>query len=252
MKKGLLIYVTIISISMLIILNSTTSIYAYNILGNNDKTLDILIINSYDSKNEWENYIITGFEEKLKDIKPQDLSLNIDLEYLDIRKRNDKAYLDSFNDLLNKKYQYKDIDIVFAIDDGAFEFVKSKVLNSKSVLYHKQILFTGVNNPVELTGEYKKYITGILQANTDQLFNLILYLHPNVDTINIIIDEFIYSNVMKKRVESYKSLFFRPVKINFIQSNYIEDIENKLKKLMIKIKLLFLQAHLCIKVINHM
>ena len=231
MKKGLLNYVTIISIIMIIILNSTTSIYAYNILGNNDKTLDILIINSYDSKNEWENHIITGFEEKLKEIKPKDLSLNIDLEYLDIRKRNDKAYLDSFNDLLNKKYQYKDIDIVFAIDDGAFEFVKSKVLNSQSVLYHKQILFTGVNNPVELTGEYKKYITGILQANTDQLFNLILYLHPNVDTINIIIDEFIYSNVIKKRVESSKSLFFRPVKINFIQSNYIEDIENKLKKI---------------------
>ena len=63
MKKGLLNYVTIISIIMIIILNSTTSIYAYNILGNNDKTLDILIINSYDSKNEWENHIITGFED---------------------------------------------------------------------------------------------------------------------------------------------------------------------------------------------
>ncbi len=64
MKKGLLNYVTIISIIMIIILNSTTSIYAYNILGNNDKTLDILIINSYDSKNEWENHIITGFKAK--------------------------------------------------------------------------------------------------------------------------------------------------------------------------------------------
>ena len=96
MKKGLLNYATIISITILIILNGTTSIYAYNILENNDKTLDILVINSYDSKNEWENHVLTGFEEKLKQIKPQDLDLNIDLEYLDIRKRNDKDYLNSF------------------------------------------------------------------------------------------------------------------------------------------------------------
>ena len=38
MKKGLLNYATIISITILIILNGTTSIYAYNILENNDKT----------------------------------------------------------------------------------------------------------------------------------------------------------------------------------------------------------------------
>ena len=175
MKKGLLNYATIISITILIILNGTTSIYAYNILENNDKTLDILVINSYDSKNEWENHVLTGFEEKLKQIKPQDLDLNIDLEYLDIRKRNDKDYLNSFKELLNKKYQYKDIDVIFAVDDEAFEFVKSEVLNPDSIMYHKQILFTGINGNVELTDEHKKYITGILQSNTDELFNLILY-----------------------------------------------------------------------------
>ena len=66
MKKGLLNYATIISITILIILNGTTSIYAYNILENNDKILDILVINSYDSKNEWENRVLTGFEENHK------------------------------------------------------------------------------------------------------------------------------------------------------------------------------------------
>lgn len=228
MKKGLLNYITIIIITVLTILNSKDLVYAYNILGSNDDIIDILIINSYDSKNEWERHILNGFEKKLKDL---DLNTNLHLEYLDIRKRNDKTYLESFNDLLNKKYQYNDINIVFAIDDEAFNFVKSQVLNPESVLYHKQTLFTGVNDNVELTGEYKKYITGILQSNTEQLFNLILYINQNVDTINVIIDEFTYSNVIKKRVESSKSLFFKKVKINFIQSNYIEDIQNKLKEI---------------------
>ena len=45
MKKGLLNYATIISITILIILNGTTSIYANYILENNDKTLDIFDIN---------------------------------------------------------------------------------------------------------------------------------------------------------------------------------------------------------------
>lgn len=228
MKKGLLNYITIIIITVLTILNSKDLVYAHDILGNDDDILDILIINSYDSKNEWERHILNGFEKSMKDLN---LNTNLHLEYLDIRNRNDKTYLESFNDLLNKKYQYNDIDIVFAIDDEAFNFVKSQVLNPKSVLYHKQTLFTGVNDNVELTGEYKKYITGILQSNTEQLFNLILYIHQNVDTINVIIDEFTYSNVIKTRVESSKSLFFKNVKINFIQSNYIEDIQNKLKEI---------------------
>lgn len=231
MEKRLLSYITIISITILIVINSTTSIYAYNILGSDNKILEILIINSYDSKNQWEKSILTGFEEKLKEIKPNDIDFNIDLEYLDIRKRNDKEYLDSFSELLNTKYQYKNIDFVFTIDDGAFEFVKNQVLDSKSVLYHKQVVFTGVNESVELTGEYKKYITGILQSDTEQLFNLILYLHPNIDTINVVIDDFIYSKVTKERAEAYKNLFFRPVKINFIQSNYIEDIQKKLNEI---------------------
>ena len=68
MKKVLLNYVTSISITILIVINSTTSIYAYNILDSNDKILEILIINSYDSKNEWEKSILTGFEERLKEI----------------------------------------------------------------------------------------------------------------------------------------------------------------------------------------
>ena len=230
MKKVLLNYVTSISITILIVINSTTSIYAYNILDSNDKILEILIINSYDSNNEWEKRILTGFEERLKEIKPQNLEFDIDLEYLDIRKRNDKEYLDSFSELLNTKYQYKDIEFVFTVDDGAFEFVKNQVLDPKSVLYHKQVVFTGVNESVELTGEYKKYITGILQSDTEQLFNLILYLHPSIDTINVVIDDFIYSKVTKERAEASKNLYFRPVKINFIQSNYIEDIQNKLNE----------------------
>ena len=193
--------------------------------------------------------VITEFKNELK---PEDIKIFLySMPIKDINERHSENYaivqelkkinenpnivfneyiIASFNPIINWG-KYKDIDVIFAVDDEAFEFVKSEVLNPDSIMYHKQILFTGINGNVELTDEHKKYITGILQSNTDELFNLILYLHPNIDTINVIIDEFTYSNMVKERIESSKYLFFRSVKINFIQSNYIEDIQNKLKKI---------------------
>ena len=159
MKKRLLNYV--ISISVIILL-TTIPIYAQDGLDLKDNTLNILVINSYDSNNEWEKHILNGFEDKLKELKPKDLKINIQLEYLDIKKRSDKAYIKSFDDLINTKYQYKHIDIVLALDDEAFNFVKSQVLNPNSILYHKQVLFAGVNKIEQLTNEEKLYINGIL------------------------------------------------------------------------------------------
>ena len=228
MKKRLLNYV--ISISVIILL-TTIPIYAQDGLDLKDNTLNILVINSYDSNNEWEKHILNGFESKLKELKPENLKINIELEYLDIKKRSDKAYIKSFDDLLNTKYQYKNIDIVLALDDEAFDFVKSQVLNPSSILYHKQVLFAGVNKIEQLTNEEKRYMNGILSSNTDLLFNLILYLNSNVKTINVLIDEYDYSQSTKQRAIISQSLFFRPVKINFIQSNYIEDIQAKLRKI---------------------
>ena len=228
MKKRLLNYV--ISISLIILL-TTIPIYAQDGLDLKDNTLNILVINSYDSNNEWEKHILNGFESKLKELKPENLKINIELEYLDIKKRSDKAYIKSFDDLLNTKYQYKNIDIVLALDDEAFDFVKSQVLNPSSILYHKQVLFAGVNKIEQLTNEEKLYMNGILSSNTDLLFNLILYLNSNVKTINVLINEYDYSQSTKQRAIISQSLFFRPVKINFIQSNYIEDIQAKLRKI---------------------
>ena len=84
---------------------------------------------------------------------------------------------------------------------------------------------------MQLNNEEKLYINGILSSNTDLLFNLILYLSSNVNTINVLIDEFSYSQSTKQRAILSESLFFRPVKLNFIQSNYIEDIQDKLSKI---------------------
>ena len=231
MRKRILNYVSVISMTILIILNGTISTYAYDIIGNDDKRLDILVINSYDSKNEWERHILYGFEESLKNIKPDDLELDIDYEYLDIRKRDDEEYIKSFSDLLKSKYKDKDIDFIFAVDDEAFNFMRNQVSDKNSIFYHKQLLFTGVNKTVELTKEEEKYITGIVQSNTKQLPSLIFYLHPEVDTLNILLDNSAHSQSMKDRMETSKNLFSRPVKVNFIQSDYIEDIQSQLKKI---------------------
>ena len=73
--------------------------------------------------NIFEDYsydLIHGFEEKLKQIKPQDLDLNIDLEYLDIRKRNDKDYLNMTLSLLKDMEKNYAISLTEASNENLF------------------------------------------------------------------------------------------------------------------------------------
>lgn len=54
---------------------------------NNIQKKDILIINSYDSKNKWKNSVLKGFKNEIK--RNNRYSINLDIEYLDSKKRND-------------------------------------------------------------------------------------------------------------------------------------------------------------------
>ncbi len=235
MKKSLLKYIYIriinISIAIILILNSSFKTYAYDIL-NNNKTLNIVIISSHNYQDEQEKQLLSGLYNTLEKLKPKDLDLNMEYESLDKNKITNNEYIDSFNKLLNTKYNDKEIDEVFTVGDDAFNFAKQQVLNFESILYHKKVISIGLNRNVDLTEEEEKYMIRILSANKEPLWiNIILYLQDNIDTVNIILDGSEYSNDIKHRIELSKNLFYRDVKINFIQSNYIEDIKQDLRKI---------------------
>ncbi len=230
MKDKTLKMTIIFILTIILSFNNIQTSSANEILQSDDNILDVLVINSYEESDRWEKSIVYGFTKTMKELKPEGITVDTKIEYLDIKSRPDKEYVDTFLNLLNTKYQYSDIDVVFAIDDAAFRVVKQEVLNKDSVLYKKQILFTGVNGDIEVSNEEKQYIKGIGQSTGIEIINLILNLHKDVDTINILLDNFTYSKVIKEKIKNSTSIYLRDVKINFIESNYIEDILNQLQK----------------------
>lgn len=187
----------------------------------NKNDFNVLVINSYNPYSEWESYVFQGIKNKLDN----DTNIKINLEYIDSRKRCDKEYLDEFSDLLKLKYSNKKIDAVLSIDDEAFDLARSNLFNSESIFYKTPIIFTGVNQNLNFTNEELNYITGVIEIeNNLQLINMILSIHTNVNELNIILDNATYSNVIKENIKGITDYFNRSVKINYIQSTYIEDI----------------------------
>ena len=56
------------------------------------------------------------------------------------------------------------------------------------------------------------YMNGILQDSSAKLIDTILGMHKNIDTINVLIDNFVYSNEVKHDIQAFKSLYKRPIK----------------------------------------
>ncbi|MGL5354198.1 MAG: ATP-binding protein, partial [Clostridium sp.] len=105
------------------------------------------------------------------------------------------------------------------------------LFNQSSVLYKKPIIFTGVNSDLFLDPLEKDYITGVMQVEDNiSLINMILNIHTEVTELNIILDNATYSQVVKNNLNEIQNFFYRPIKINFIQSEFIEDICNELSE----------------------
>lgn len=191
---------------------------------------NILVINSYDSKNLWELSVLKGIQEELKKNERYDINLNI--EYLDSKKRKDKEYIDKFRDLLKSKYSDINVDLIVTIDDESYDAIKPEIFNEYSIFNKKPLVFIGVNQEVYLTKDEKKYITGFIDSkNKLQIIDLITRLQPDIQNINILLDNTFYNEKIKSDIVNGSYLLEKHVKINFIQSNYEEEILSTVKKL---------------------
>ncbi|MCR8744859.1 sensor histidine kinase [Romboutsia lituseburensis] len=191
---------------------------------------NILIINSYDSKNLWELSVLKGIQDELKKNGKYDINLNI--EYLDSKKRSDEEYIDKFRELLKIKYSDINIDLIVTVDDESYDAIKPEIFNKHSIFNKKPLVFIGVNQEVYLTKDEKKYITGFIDSkNKLQIIDIITKLQPDIQNINILLDNTFYNEKIKYDIVNSSYLLEKYVKINFIQSNYEEEILSKVKAL---------------------
>lgn len=204
---------------ILIILTPTSYVQANDIH-------KILLINSYNVESIWEYKIIKGIKEEIN----ENLNINIKMEYLDTANSQNQNYLDEYLELLNTKYKDDKFDMIVTVDDEAFNMVRKELFNEKSIFYKKTVVFTGVNNSLNLTSAEKKYITGFMDGGSKvELIKFITTLQPEVKDISVIIDNTGYSKNIKNKLLENKYLLDKNINLNFIQGKNKKDILNQIK-----------------------
>lgn len=204
---------------ILIILTHTSYVQANDIR-------KILLINSYNVESIWEYKIIKGIKEEIN----ENLNINIKMEYLDTANSQNQNYLDEYLELLNTKYKDDKFDMIVTVDDEAFNMVRKELFNEKSIFYKNTVVFTGVNNSLNLTSAEKKYITGFMDGGSKvELIKFITTLQPEVKDISVIIDNTGYSKNIKNKLLENKYLLDKNINLNFIQGKNKKDILNQIK-----------------------
>ena len=204
---------------ILIILTPTSYVQANDIR-------KILLINSYNVESIWEYKIIKGIKEEIN----ENLNINIKMEYLDTANSQNQNYLDEYLELLNTKYKDDKFDMIVTVDDEAFNMVRKELFNEKSIFYKKTVVFTGVNNSLNLTSAEKKYITGFMDGGSKvELIKFITTLQPEAKDISVIIDNTGYSKNIKNKLLENKYLLDKNINLNFIQGKNKKDILNQIK-----------------------
>lgn len=214
--------------SMIIICMIIWIIPITNSYGTNNHIHNILLINSYDIDNKWENSVKNG----LKEVVKNNSNINIKTEYLDIRNNNNENYIRDFEKLLDTKYKNNEFDMIVTVDDESFDLVRNNLFNKESIFYKKIVAFTGVNERVNLTSQEKQYITGFVDGRSKtELTKLITNLHPKVKTINVLLDNTNYCKDIKNKLLENRYLLDKNINLNFIESKYSNEIIDNISKI---------------------
>ncbi|WP_373599282.1 sensor histidine kinase [Paraclostridium bifermentans] len=224
-KKGIKIYILIFILST-IIQNFTYNAHAYNI---NQKGFNVLVLNSYHQEHYWESSILSG----LKDyIDENEKGINLKFEFLDFRNNYEEEYIKSLKKMLRDKYPKGSIDVIYTVNDEAYEVLGNEVLNKESNFYKIPLVFSGVDNKISSEKSEKKYSAGIYHGDDSlTLMTLIRDLTPNVKNMNLIIENSGYGDSVQFEIDRIIDEYLNgDIKLNYIRTNYSQDVFNELEK----------------------
>ncbi|WP_294358009.1 HAMP domain-containing sensor histidine kinase [uncultured Clostridium sp.] len=210
---------------LLVIYILSTSMIVY--CDNENSDYNILIVNSYNRENQWENSIV---DELKKDLSYYE-KIKYNLEYLDSKTNSTKEYQDTFLNLLNLKYKGTDIDVILTIDDEAFNLIRPSIFDEQSFAYKIPMVSVGINNKIFLTDKESEYITTVLEIEDNlKYLNMLIDITPNLSNLIVISDKSIYSNTIRENITSISYLTKKPLEINFIEEEYLNNILKKLEE----------------------
>lgn len=198
--------------------NALASTVNSDTLDFNLKYKEILILTSNADNMLWEGKLLEYLSQQFS----SDNSLKLYTEILS-SVNNDEEYMDKEAELLFMKYAKNKFNLILCLDDESIEFV-AKYYNNKA-LYNTPIAYCGVNDLSKLNRYPYNFFTGVLESpNLRLLIDSILSTYPETTNINIVLDETISSEQIKKLFYNISPYYSSQVKFNYISSNNIEDI----------------------------
>ncbi len=197
-----------------------------------NKRINILMINSYHQGHYWEGFVLEGLKDKLSEYEEYDINLKI--EYLDFRNKNNENYIEIFRKLLESKYEYENIDIMYSVNDESYNFVTELHQEKDSVFYEVPIVMTGVDQKLDKDDDKIADTLGFYHVgDTINLLHLIADLDRNISKLNIIMEDSLYCESVTNEILYYLStvneLVERKIDVEIIKSNYIEDVCTQLE-----------------------
>ncbi len=190
---------------LILIVISISSVLSYS-QEQTDDTKNILILNSYHRGYKSLDAITMAIEENFSN---SDIKTNFFFEYFDAKRQVwDEETKVAFCNLLSKKYENTNIDLVITTDDFAYQIVLEEKIEKIKGL---PTLFCGVNHYTTEEKRGKDNITGIVeQYDFETNIDFARYVFKEVNTVHIITDNSLSGNLLqtnaKNRLADYQGL----------------------------------------------
>ncbi len=185
----------------------------------------VLIVNSYHPGYTWSDDIMLGVRDGLA------AQQNIELifEHLDTKRHFEKQYFRQLEELFRQKYRYANIDIIITSDDNALDFI----LGIRKELFPDiPLIFCGIDHisPERIAGYGPIY--GIEEADsTASTIDLILSIHPDIESITFVADETSTGRLMIDEVRKLGPSIQKRVRFSYMVGGSVEELQAALKKL---------------------
>ena len=185
----------------------------------------ILIINSYHYGYAWSDEEADGVLDGLRQKWP---SLNIDIEYLDAKRRQDAENPGQMADIIRGRHGHTRFDIVITTDNPALEFA----MNQRELLKEAPVVFCGLNDftPDMLRGATN--VTGLVELiDVDGAIDLATEILPDLRGMYVIHDSTTAGLDTQKLIEKSVSVHTNRLSFKYAGVKTIEEILQEIDQL---------------------
>ena len=188
-------------------------------------TQKVLIVNSYHPGYAWSDDIMLG----IRDVLGTQKNVELIIEYLDTKRQFGKSYFQQMKELFRQKYKTTDINLIITSDDNALDFILSI---RKELFPDVPLIFCGIDHiePERIANQENVY--GIEEADsTSSTIDLILSIHPDIESITFIADETPTGKLMIDQVRQIESTHKNKIHFEYLIGMSIEELQSTIKNI---------------------